>query len=241
MEDDTNYTGEEEMQNWGAMNQQEMEQNEMEEPNEIAEQNSNKEEENPNQTEENELMYIYEWVDSIPLSRPKKNISRDFCDCVLLAEIIKHYIPRLVDLHNYPSTSSTKQKTFNWDTLNDKVLKKIRVRLTKKEINDIISCQPLSIEHLLQRVYDAIQNYIGRPIGNSGIQNDMSRGGRKNNQNRVNELKMELERKEQSIEHLSEIIEVLEMKLQGSKETEQLLATKVQELTDLLQSRGIEV
>ena len=73
------------------------------------------------------------------------------------------------------------------------------------------------------------------------MQNDMSRGGRKNNQNRVNELKMELERKEQSIEHLSEIIEVLEMKLQGSKETEQLLATKVQELTDLLQSRGIEV
>ena len=109
MEDDTNYTGEEEMQNWGAMNQQEMEQNEMEEPNEIAEQNSNKEEENPNQTEENELMYIYEWVDSIPLSRPKKNISRDFCDCVLLAEIIKHYIPRLVDLHNYPSTSPVRQ------------------------------------------------------------------------------------------------------------------------------------
>ena len=241
MEDDTNYTGEEEMQNWGAMNQQEMEQNEMEEQNEMAEQNLNKEEENPNQTEENELMYIYEWVDSIPLSRPKKNISRDFCDCVLLAEIIKHYIPRLVDLHNYPSTSSTKQKTFNWDTLNDKVLKKIRVRLTKKEINDIISCQPLSIEHLLQRVYDAIQNYIGRPIGNSGMPNDMGRGGRKSNQNRVNELKMELERKEQSIEHLSEIIEVLEMKLQGSKETEQLLATKVQELTDLLQSRGIEV
>ena len=43
---------------------------------------------NQNQSEENELMYIYEWVDSIQLSRPKKNIARDFCDCLLLAEII---------------------------------------------------------------------------------------------------------------------------------------------------------
>jgi hypothetical protein len=30
--------------------------------------------------EDNELMYIYEWVDSVQLSRPKKNISRDFSD-----------------------------------------------------------------------------------------------------------------------------------------------------------------
>ena len=69
--------------------------------------------EGQNQTEENDLMYIYEWVDSIQLSRPKKNIARDFCDCVLVAEIIKHYLPRLVDLHNYPSASSTMQKTTN--------------------------------------------------------------------------------------------------------------------------------
>ncbi len=33
-----------------------------------------------NMKEDNELMYIYEWVDSVPLSRPKKNISRDFSD-----------------------------------------------------------------------------------------------------------------------------------------------------------------
>lgn len=27
-----------------------------------------------------ELMKIYEWVDSVPLSRSKKNIARDFSD-----------------------------------------------------------------------------------------------------------------------------------------------------------------
>ena len=59
---------------------------------------------------ESELMYIYEWVDSIELSRPKKNIARDFSDGVLLAEIIKNYLPRLVDLHNYPSCSNSKHK-----------------------------------------------------------------------------------------------------------------------------------
>ncbi len=32
------------------------------------------------QSEDNQLMYIYEWVDSVPLSRPKKNIARDFSD-----------------------------------------------------------------------------------------------------------------------------------------------------------------
>jgi hypothetical protein len=29
---------------------------------------------------------VYEWVDSFELSRPKKNISRDFSDGVLMAE-----------------------------------------------------------------------------------------------------------------------------------------------------------
>jgi hypothetical protein len=38
-------------------------------------------EENSNQElEGNEYMFIYEWVDSLNLSKPKKNISRDFSD-----------------------------------------------------------------------------------------------------------------------------------------------------------------
>jgi hypothetical protein len=79
-----------------------------------------------------ELAEVYAWVDSIPLSRPKKAINRDFADAgarfgrstlplmslllivlfgepplptsslaVLLAEIVHHYHPRAVELHNY--------------------------------------------------------------------------------------------------------------------------------------------
>lgn len=64
-------------------------------------------------------------VDEIPLSRPKRNIARDFSDggklpsvlpmpalskppgltvaalAVLVAEIVQHFHPKLVDLHNY--------------------------------------------------------------------------------------------------------------------------------------------
>ena len=55
---------------------------------------------------EEDLQTVYNWVDEIPLSRPKRNISRDFSDGVLLAEIIKHFMPKLVDLHNYSAAHS---------------------------------------------------------------------------------------------------------------------------------------
>ena len=77
-----------------------------------------------NETEDEEVMVLYEWVDSMPLSRLKKSINRDFSDAVLMAEVLKYLYPRLVNLHNYPEVHSTKQKIYNWQTLNDKVFKK---------------------------------------------------------------------------------------------------------------------
>lgn len=67
---------------------------------------------------EEELNSIYNWVDEIPLSRPKKNITRDFADGVLTAEIVQHYIPKLVEIHNYSLAHSQTQKLYNWNTLN---------------------------------------------------------------------------------------------------------------------------
>ena len=34
-----------------------------------------------------ELNEIYNWVDEVPLTRPKKNIARDFSDGCLVAEV----------------------------------------------------------------------------------------------------------------------------------------------------------
>ena len=44
--------------------------------------------------DEEAMKSLLKWIDSIPLSRPKKNLARDFSDGVLAAEIIK------VDLEN---------------------------------------------------------------------------------------------------------------------------------------------
>lgn len=74
---------------------------------------------------EDELESIYNWVDEVPLSRPKRNMARDFSDAgtvfhdpVLMAEIIAHYNPKIVELHNYIETGSVSQKLANWKTLN---------------------------------------------------------------------------------------------------------------------------
>lgn len=67
---------------------------------------------------EEELNQVYNWVDEIPLSRPKKNIARDFSDGVLLAEIVHHFVPKYVEIHNYSAANSTTQKLYNWNTLN---------------------------------------------------------------------------------------------------------------------------
>ncbi|XP_029788676.1 uncharacterized protein LOC115286030 isoform X2 [Suricata suricatta] len=58
------------------------------------------------------------WLDGLPLSRPKRHLARDFSDGVMLAEIVKHFYPRLVDLHNYVPTCNTDRKLSNWSTLN---------------------------------------------------------------------------------------------------------------------------
>ena len=187
---------------------------------------------NNQEDNENELMYIYEWVDSIELSRPKKNIARDFSDGVLLAEIIKNYFPRLVDLHNYPSCSNSKHKESNWNVLNNKVLKRIGIKLTKNEINDIIKCEHLAIEHLLQRVYNALQ---GRINMNKGNKNNSNFEIQKNNEM----LRKTLQEKENVIKQLHDIIEVLELKLKNSEEMEKILANKVEQLTNALNKNEI--
>ncbi len=186
-----------------------------------------------NEQEENELMYIYEWVDSIELSRPKKNIARDFSDGVLLAEIIKSYLPRLVDLHNYPSCSNTKHKESNWNVLNNKVLKRIGIKLSKKEINDIIKCEHLAIEHLLQRVYSVLQSKINM---NKDAKNISNINFQKNNNDK---LRKTLEEKENIIKQLHDIIEVLQLKLKNSEEMEKILENKVAQLTEALNKNGI--
>ena len=233
------------------------------EPNENPDQKENEEEQNnPNQGEEgvieqeednleeeedNKLMYIYEWVDSIPLSRQKKNISRDFNDAVLFAQMIKYHYPRLVDLHNYPSASSTKAKIINWETLNKKVLSKIGLKIGKNEIDDLVRSKPNAIENLLGRLYNIIN---GRPqlnnINNKRNHiNNMNNNLNNNNNNVINsnniiinseetaELINAINEKDQEIAKLQEYIKTLEQKIENSKENQKQLELKIKELNSM--------
>ena len=197
-------------------------------------QEDQEEEMNNAQDEESELMYIYEWVDSIELSRPKKNIARDFSDGVLLAEIIKSYLPHMVDLHNYPSCSNSKHKESNWNVLNNKVLKKLHIKLTKGEIESIIKAEPLAIEKLLQRVYAVLQNKVNINMNQNREQGNF---GMQKNNNEM--LKKTLEEKDNIVKQLKDIVEVLELKLKNSEEMEGILQNKVQQLTEALNNNGI--
>jgi len=118
---------------------------------------------------EEETNQIHLWIESITLSRPKRNIARDFNDGVLLAEIIATYIPNLVELHNYPAASSLKQKIYNYETLNSRVLKKLGYSIPKQIIEDIVNCKPGAIEVVLNTIQYKIAKYREKKLqGNFG-------------------------------------------------------------------------
>jgi CH-like domain in sperm protein len=80
---------------------------------------------------EEEIQNLYVWIDQIPLSKPKRNFTRDFADGVACAEVVRHFIPRIVDLHNYSNANSISQKLYNWNTLNQKVFKRINYQTSE--------------------------------------------------------------------------------------------------------------
>lgn len=106
------------------------------------------------------MQEVYNWVDEIPLSRPKKNIARDFSDCVLIAEVLKHFLPNIVDLHNYSNAHSVQQKSSNWNTMNQKVLKKVNMTLSPKDIKDAVEMVPETVERILFTLRYKIDQYF---------------------------------------------------------------------------------
>ena len=99
---------------------------------------------------------IYKWVDSVPLSRMKKNINRDFADGVLVAELVNHYFPTLVEMHNYPAASSLRAKEENWATLNKKVFRKMGFQIHSKDVKGVCSASKGVIERVLCFMYAII-------------------------------------------------------------------------------------
>ena len=179
----------------------------------------------------NDIMLIYEWVDSFNLSKAKKNISRDFSDGLLLAEMLKKYVPQLVDLNNYPEL-----KQINWETLNNKVLKRIGCKISQNEINDVIDCKSNSIEMLLKKVFDVIQKKY-----NKTIRDEVENTNKNNVNNYFENLKKKLKNKENAVKELKETISVLENQLNSHLEYNQKLENNITEMLEKLKEKGYEI
>nr|XP_032806170.1 sperm flagellar protein 1 isoform X2 [Petromyzon marinus] len=100
--------------------------------------------------DEEALQELYAWIDTVPLSRPKRNIARDFSDGVMVAELVKHFFPRIVEMHNYIPANSVQQKLSNWNTLNRKVLSKLcGMHVPVDVVRSVTGCSPGVVELVL--------------------------------------------------------------------------------------------
>ncbi|CAG9765321.1 unnamed protein product [Ceutorhynchus assimilis] len=100
---------------------------------------------------------VFRWIDDHEISRQKKNLHRDFADAVPLAEILKKHYPKLVQLHNYSSGSALAQKIINWETLNRKVLNKLKINLTYAEQEQLAKAVPGAVERLLHKIKQKVE------------------------------------------------------------------------------------
>jgi|Transcript_26390 hypothetical protein len=116
----------------------------------------------PEELTDEQLKALYAWIDAIPLSRPKRNIARDFSDGVLFAEVIAAYFPLLVELHNYTPANSMKQKIYNFETLNTRVLRKLNYSIPRPSIDEIVNCRPGSVEIVLNSLQFKMAKYRER-------------------------------------------------------------------------------
>lgn len=197
---------------------------------------------------EEQLRSIYAWIDAIPLSRPKRNIARDFSDGVLFAEVVQAYFPQLVEIHNYTPASSVKQKIYNFETLNQRVFRKLGYVVTRQVIEDIVNCRPGAVEAVLNTLQFKMAKYRERRASQSndsesppkheivhnvhdGRHNNLSRGNQSNKGLVAPSVDEEiLLEKEQQIRELQETVEILELKVAKLEQLVRLKDNKIQKL-----------
>lgn len=65
---------------------------------------------------------------------------------------MRHFHPKLVEIHNYSGANGFTQKTYNWNTLNQKVFKKLGFIIAKSEIEAVCNCEMGAVERVLKLV-----------------------------------------------------------------------------------------
>ena len=185
-----------------------------------------------------------------------------FVDGVLVAEVVKRALPRLIDLHNYSPANATSNKMQNWFLLNNKVFKQLRFELSEDIIRSLVNGKIGLIERVLtllrsrlerlkctskkdvQKAYDSDRSQGNRNV-NHTAQQEIVKLKKTSSSNVVpgapgwpNRLSNEmvplpvLEEKEQEVLTKNETIQILQAKI---KRLEHLLHLKDIRIDDLSQ------
>lgn len=179
---------------------------------------------------ESQLEDLYQWVDTVPLSRRKKNLSRDFSDAVLMAEVIHHFLPRYVDLHNYDQGLRIDTKIYNWKTLNTKVLKKLGLSLDTETITALANSRSGVIESVLWDLKHLIDEKMAKRDKAYFDDLEIPEITAMEAQQSANDRKMLIE-KIQECEEQAEYIEALEAKIAKMEELMRLKDAKIAKLS----------
>jgi len=113
---------------------------------------------NVKELEEEELTSLLLWVDDFPLSKEKRNLTRDFSDGVTVSEILKYFIPKVVEVSQFTPSYNTSSKEANWHHLNRKVLGHIGLELHHDVIHALVQCRPWVVENLLLILRDRLSS-----------------------------------------------------------------------------------
>ncbi len=92
---------------------------------------------------------------------------------VSVAEIVHHYLPRMVELHNYVNANSTAQKKINWNMLNRKVFGKLSLKLTDKTLENVIEAKPGAIEQVLWDLRRKVTDMHPKSLSRSNTSNQL--------------------------------------------------------------------
>lgn len=76
-----------------------------------------------------------------------------------MSEVVKHYFPKMVDLHNYVKTNQVSKKVYNWKALNQKVFRRMGFLISDEDIDAVARGDKGAVEEVLLFVQEKMAEY----------------------------------------------------------------------------------
>lgn len=186
---------------------------------------------------------LYEWIDKIPLSRQKKRIERDFSDGYCIAEIVRHFLPHLIEMHNLTPANNLQQKLANWGILNARVFSKFGLNVPLNITQNICNGKPGYIEVFLYNLRYKIDEKLAETERKHRRQSEDKLSARSSiprsgspifTKSKMREIRLDYEEKVQENLQQAEEIKILEAKVRRLEYLLDLKETKIEDLTEKL-------